>query len=90
MKNLILLALIAGSVTASSALTQTTNPGSDTRAKASDQSRRDDIVVTGRNMVVGDSSAATKSRALILSTPQAISVVDSDFYDTLKRLGIGV
>ncbi|RYD65163.1 MAG: TonB-dependent siderophore receptor, partial [Sphingomonadales bacterium] len=84
MRNLTLLALLAGTVSALPALAQSADPGRDTRAKASDQSRRDDIVVTGRNFVVADSSAATKSDAPILSTPQAISVVDSDFIDTLN------
>ncbi len=48
------------------------------------QSRRDDIVVTGRNFVVEQAASATKSNAPILETPQAISVVDSDFIDTLN------
>ena len=87
MKNLILLALIAGSVTASSALAQTTNPGSNTRAKALDQSRRDDIVVIGGNMVVADSSVAVNSGPLKLPTPQAISVAYNKFKNTTKRLG---
>lgn len=45
---------------------------------------RDDILVTGRTFVVEKSNAATKSDAPILSTPQAISVVDSDFIDALN------
>jgi iron complex outermembrane receptor protein len=53
-------------------------------APSPDQSHRDDIVVTGRNIVTAESSAATKSDAPILSTPQAISVVDGDFIDTLN------
>ena len=43
-----------------------------------------DIVVTGRNFVVENASAATKSPAPIIETPQAVSVVDSDFIDTLN------
>ncbi|MET3828088.1 iron complex outermembrane receptor protein [Sphingomonas sp. PvP055] len=84
MKNLTLLALLAGTVSASPALAQSAEPGRDARARATDQSRRDDIIVTGRNFVVANSSAATKSDAPIMSTPQAISVVDSDFIDTLN------
>ncbi len=49
-----------------------------------DATRRDDIVVIGQNFVVADSSAATKSDAPILTTPQAISVVNSDFIDALN------
>lgn len=45
---------------------------------------RDDIVVTGRNFVVADATSAAKTDAPILSTPQAISVVDSDFIDALN------
>ena len=42
------------------------------------------IVVIGRNFVAEQSSAATKDNAPILETPQAISVVDSGFIDTLN------
>ena len=42
------------------------------------------IVVTGRNFVVEEAGAATKSPTPIIETPQAVSVVDSDFINTLK------
>ena len=43
-----------------------------------------DIIVTGRAIIVKDASAATKSEAPIIETPQAISVVDAEFIDTLN------
>ncbi len=47
-------------------------------------SQKADIVVIAQNFVVADSSSATKSDAPIISTPQAISVVDADFIDALN------
>jgi iron complex outermembrane receptor protein len=47
-------------------------------------SGRNDIIVTARNFVVQDTSAATKSKTAILETPQAISVVDSNFINALN------
>lgn len=52
--------------------------------EARDGARHNDIVVIGRNFVPADAASATKSDAPILSTPQAISVVDGDFIDTLN------
>lgn len=43
-----------------------------------------DIVVIGRTFVVEGTTAATKSAAAIIETPQAISVVDAGFIDTLN------
>lgn len=45
---------------------------------------REDIVVTGHSFVVEQAAAATKSASPIIETPQAISVVDSGFIDTLN------
>ncbi|MBW6533155.1 TonB-dependent siderophore receptor [Sphingomonas sp. RRHST34] len=84
MKSITLLALIAGTAPAPPALAQNSDATRSARNDTPDPARRDDIVVTGRNFVVADSTTATKSDAPILSTPQAISVVDSDFIDTLN------
>ena len=43
-----------------------------------------DIVVTGQSLLIEDATAATKSDTPIIETPQAISVVDSDFIQTLN------
>ena len=42
------------------------------------------IVVIGRNFVVDDAASATKTDTPIIETPQAVSVVDSDFIQTLN------
>lgn len=44
----------------------------------------DTIIVTGETFVVAETQSATKTNALILTTPQAISVVDDDFIDALN------
>ncbi len=84
MKSITLLALIAGTALAPPAFAQHADSVLAASDKASDPVRRAEIVVTGRNFVVADATSATKSDAPILSTPQAISVVDSDFIDTLN------
>lgn len=43
-----------------------------------------DIVVTGQSFVVERAGSAAKGELPILATPQAISVVDSDFIDALN------
>ena len=56
-------------------------------ARADDQPVQSDpnaIVVTGRNFVVESATSATKTHAPIIETPQAVSVVDSDFIDALN------
>lgn len=84
MRNLALLALVAGTVSASPTPAQNTDREHDARRSATDQPRRGDIVVTGRGFVVADAVSATKSDAPILSTPQAIAVVDGGFIDALN------
>ena len=56
------------------------------QSPASPQSSDDPgtIVVTGRGFVVEDASAATKSLSPVIETPQAVSVIDSDFVNALN------
>lgn len=44
----------------------------------------DQVVVTARSFVVDQAASATKTETPILETPQAISVVDADFIETLN------
>ena len=51
---------------------------------AGDKLDKNTVVVTGRSFVVENAGAATKAPTPIIETPQAVSVVDSDFINALN------
>lgn len=65
-------------------LAGTTAPALGQTAPADGLKPASDIVVTGRSFVVDEAASAAKTDLPIVRTPQAVSVVDGDFIDTLN------
>ncbi|MXO66723.1 TonB-dependent siderophore receptor [Altericroceibacterium endophyticum] len=78
LKQALIASLFATSILATPANAQTAPPPED------DIEQRTTIIVTGESFVGGEIVSANKDGGDILTTPQAISVVEDDFIDALN------
>ena len=77
-------ALAATALVAVPAAAQETGEAKPLPGVVGDQPDNNTIVVIGRDFVVDDAASATKTATPIIETPQAVSVVDADFIQTLN------